>query len=155
MALKHGIQDFQLAQSVGQLRVLRTRVWGRNGGVEAAEDLLESVVVAFAVAAGKIGVPAGFGLEQRRIFDRNLIAAIAVALPEFVGPLLVPRDRRLCAVDFDAEAVLASSRDLAGGDGSARALTGLSAHMPIHMKDDCAEVFSVYGRFNIVFRAFQ
>jgi len=61
MALEHGVQDFQLAQTVLELRVFGDDR-GSNGGVEAAEDLLEGVIVAFAVAAGEIGVAASFGL---------------------------------------------------------------------------------------------
>jgi hypothetical protein len=53
-----------LAETVGELRVL-----GLGGGivnrlVEAAADLLEGIVVTFAVAAGKIGVRARGFLEQ-------------------------------------------------------------------------------------------
>ena len=59
-----GFEDLQLAETVGELRVL-----GLGGGivnrlVEAAEDLLEGIVLTFAVSAGKIGVRARGFLEQ-------------------------------------------------------------------------------------------
>ena len=94
MALQRGFEDGQLAQSVRELRIfgLRSRLPDRS--VEAAEDLLECVVVAFAVAAGKVGVAAGGGLQQRRIFNDDLIAAIAMADPQFVGTFLIPGDGR-------------------------------------------------------------
>ena len=57
-AFQLGFQDGQLAQAVHELRVLGLGGRVADGIVEAAEDLLEGVVVAFAVAAGKVGVGA-------------------------------------------------------------------------------------------------
>ena len=94
MAFECGVKDCHLPQSIDELRVFGRIAWRANRSVEASEDLLEGVVVAFAVAAGKIGVAARLRLQQRRIFNEDLIAGVAVADPEFVGTLLVPRDRR-------------------------------------------------------------
>src|ERR1700688_4711883 len=120
-------------------------VWHADGGVEAAEDLLEGVVVAFAVASGKIGVGAGGGIEQGWIVQEKLIRGVAVANPEFVGTLLIPGDGRLGATDFDPEAVFASGGNLAGGDAAAGAFA--------RAKNYGAAVFCGYGRVEIVFRA--
>src|SRR5580692_419245 len=144
MALKHGVEDGQLPQSVDKLRVLGRSARCSNRSIEAAEDLLEGVVVAFAVSAGKIGVASRPGFEQRRIFNEDFIAGVTVAHPEFVGTFLVPRDRTSGAVDFNVEAVLASSGNLAGGNAAARPRA--------HVKYDRAEVFSLDGGFNVVFR---
>ncbi len=57
MALEHGVEDGQLPQAIDELRILG-RIARADRSVEAAEDLLECVVVAFAVSAGKIGVAA-------------------------------------------------------------------------------------------------
>ena len=92
MALQHRVEDGQLPQSVNELRVLRSNVGCSQGGVKTAEDLLERVVVTFAVPAGKIHVTARSRLEQRWIFQKDLIAGIAMADPHFVGTLLVPGD---------------------------------------------------------------
>src|SRR5580698_3667194 len=81
MALKRGVEDGQLPQSVDKLRVLVRSVRCSNRSIEAAEDLLEGVVVAFAVSAGKVSVAARPGLEQRWIFNEDFIAGIAVAHP--------------------------------------------------------------------------
>lgn len=45
-------------------------------------------------------------------------------------------DRRLCAINLDAEPVLPSGRDLAGGNATAR--TGA------HTKENRAKVFGIY-----------
>src|SRR5208282_5266849 len=87
----------------------------------------------------------------RRVFNDDLISGVAVAHPKFVGTLLIPRDRRSCAVDLNVEPVLSSGRNLAGGDAAA----GACAHAPPHMEEDGAEVFSIYGGFNIFSRAQQ
>ena len=56
MAGQLGFQDLQLPEPSDELRVfgLSDRIFNRL--VEAAEHLLERIVVAFAVAAGKIGI---------------------------------------------------------------------------------------------------
>jgi hypothetical protein len=53
-----GFENPQLPEAVGELRILGFGVRMRNGVIEATEDLLERVVVAFAVAARQIGVGA-------------------------------------------------------------------------------------------------
>src|SRR5580704_7447428 len=143
MALEHGVEDGQLPQSVDKLRVLGRTTRCSNRSIEAAEDLLEGVVVALAVSAGKVSVASRPGLEQRRIFNEDFIAGVTVAHPEFIGTFLIPRDGRSCAVDFNVEAVLASSGHLAGGDAAARTRA--------HVKYDRAEVFSLDGGFNVAF----
>src|SRR5580693_490834 len=81
MALKHGVEDGQLPQPIDKLRVLGRNTRCSDRSIEAAGDLLECVVVAFAVSAGKIGVASRSGLEQRRIFHEDFIARITVAHP--------------------------------------------------------------------------
>src|ERR1700688_924980 len=108
MALECGVENGQLAQSIDELRILGNRVLNTDRGVEATKHLLECVVVAFAVSAGKIGVAARRRLQQRWILHIDLIGRIAMAGPKFIGTLLVPRNRRARTVDFNAEPVLAS-----------------------------------------------
>src|ERR1700731_1226927 len=143
MAPERGFEDVQLPQSVDELRVFDSAPLHANRSIEAAEDLLECVVVAFAVSAGKIGVAACPRFEQRWIFNEDFISGVAVAHPKFIGTLLVPRDRRSCAADFNTEPVLAPCGNLAGADAAAR--------VGAHAKQDRAEVFGIYGGFNIVF----
>src|SRR5579863_6758883 len=81
MALKHGVEDGQLPQSIDKLRILGRSARCSDRRIEAAEDLLEGVGVAFAVSARKIGVAARSWFEQRRIFNEDFIAGIAVAHP--------------------------------------------------------------------------
>ena len=56
MALEFSVEDVQLPQSVDELRILRRSARIANRSIESPENLLESVIVAFAVAARKIGV---------------------------------------------------------------------------------------------------
>ena len=147
MALQFSLEDGELPQTVGELRVFGSNAGCANRCVKAAEHLLEGVAVAFSVAAGQVGVAARLGLEQGRILEEELVAGVAVANPEFVGPLLVPCGGGFCAVNLDAEPVLASGGDLAGDDAAARARA--------HAEDHRAEVFRIDGRLNIVFRAEQ
>ena len=70
-----------------------------------------------------------------------------MACPEFVGPLLIPCDRRSCAINLNTETVFASGGDLAGSDAAARARS--------HAEDHSAEVFGIHRRFDIVFRPQQ
>src|ERR1700719_1703409 len=63
MALKHGIEDIQLPQAIRELRIFDCIVISADRGIEAAKKLLEGVVVAFTVSAGKIGVAAGLSFE--------------------------------------------------------------------------------------------
>jgi hypothetical protein len=48
--------------------------------------------------------------------------------PEFVGTLLIPRYRRFATIDFDAEAVLASRRNLTCSHHSASLFAEVKAH---------------------------
>ena len=95
MALQLGLEDRKLPQTIGELRVFVSNAGCADRRIEAAEDLLECVAVAFRMAAGQIGVATRLGLEQRRIFEDDLVAGVAVAYPEFVGPFLVPCGRGL------------------------------------------------------------
>src|ERR1022692_771430 len=135
MALKRSVEDFQLPQPIAELRVLGVSARFSDRCIEAPEDLLECIVVAFAVAAGKIGVAARRRLEQRWILNEYLIAGIAMAGPEFVGTLLVPCNGRSCPADLNAEAVLASGGDLASSDAAARA--------PAHAEEHGTEVLCI------------
>src|ERR1700722_3206388 len=56
VALERSIDDTQLPDSVNKLRIFGRAGRGGNRSIEAAEDLLERIVVAFAVAARKIGI---------------------------------------------------------------------------------------------------
>ncbi len=134
-----------MPQSVDELRIFRSNTRSVDRPVKAAEDLLECVVVAFAVTTGKIGVTPRPGLEQRRILDKNLIATIAMTGPEFVGTLLVPCDGRSRSVNFNAEPVLAPSRNLAGHNAAARPSAHAENHGP--------KVFRGHGGFNVILRA--
>ena len=111
--------------------------------------MLKGVVIAFAVSAGQIGIASCCGLEQRWILYEDVIGGVAVTGPKFVGALLIPCYRRLCAVDLKAEPVLASGGNLAGNEAAA----GPSSHLATHVKNHCAEVLRVHGGFNVVRRA--
>src|ERR1700683_2763424 len=80
VALEHGVEDGQLPQSIDELRILWSTA-GADRSIKPAEDLLERVVVAFAVSARKVGVAASLRLEQRRIFNKDVIRGVAVAHP--------------------------------------------------------------------------
>ena len=81
MAFKLRFEDGQLAQAIGKLRVFRNHARRTNGGVKAAEHLFGRVAVPFGMAAGKIGVAARLGLEQRGVFEDDFVPAFAVAYP--------------------------------------------------------------------------
>ena len=68
-----------------------------------------------------------------------------MADPEFVGPFLVPRHAALRSEDFQAEAVLAAGRDLAGGEGAAGAAA--------HAEQNAAEILGIDRGFDVVLRA--
>ena len=72
------------------------------------------------------------------------VAYIAVADPEFVGPLLIPCRGRFGPVDLNAEPVLASGGNLTGGHAAPRARS--------HAKDNGAKVFRIDGGFDVIFR---
>src|ERR1019366_7969537 len=91
-------QNDQLTESIRELRILRFHTGIFDRRIEAAEDLLERVVIAFAVSAGEIGVRARAFLQQRGIFDNYLVARVPVADPQLIGPLLIPGDTRLAPV---------------------------------------------------------
>src|ERR1700735_131551 len=56
VALERSLDDTQLPDSVNKLRIFGRAGRIANRSIEAAEDLLERIVVAFAVAARKIGI---------------------------------------------------------------------------------------------------
>ena len=62
-APRFGFQDIELAKTVDELRVFGRRSGVLNRVVEAAKDLLERVIVTFAVAAGQVGIGPGFKEE--------------------------------------------------------------------------------------------
>jgi len=121
MALQFSLEDSELPQTVGELRVFGSNAGCANRCVKAAEDLLEGIAVAFSMATRAGRRSCAPRLEQRRILEDELVAGVAASYPEFVGPLLVPGRRGFCAVNLDAEPVLASGGDLAGDDAAARA----------------------------------
>lgn len=147
IALQRGVENRELPQSVDELRILGRLAERRDRGVEAPKDLLEGVVVAFAVAAGKIGIAASGGLEQGRILDEHLIAYIAMACPKFVGSLLIPCNGRSSSVDLNAQPILSARGDLAGSHAAA------CAHS--HTEYHGTEVFCIDGRFDVIFRSEQ
>jgi len=53
VALQHAVKNFQLPQPIAELRILYRAA--RDRGIKAPKDLLERIVVTFAVPAGKIG----------------------------------------------------------------------------------------------------
>src|ERR1700688_4688501 len=85
MAQEHRIKDGELTQPIDKLWIFGRGVRCRNRSVEAAKDLLERVVVAFAMSTGKIRITPGFGLEKRGAFHECLVRAVALPDPEFVG----------------------------------------------------------------------
>src|SRR5579863_2088234 len=64
MALEHRIKDGELSQAIDKLWIFRRSVRRCDRCVEAAKDLLECVVVAFAVAAGKVRITPRFRLKK-------------------------------------------------------------------------------------------
>ena len=64
IALKNGIENGQLPESIHELRVLWKLALPANRNIKTPKNLLECVVVPFAVAAGKIGVTARLGREK-------------------------------------------------------------------------------------------
>src|ERR1019366_10621409 len=71
MALHLSLEDCELPQTVGELRVFGSNGGSANRCVKAAEDLLECVGVAFTMATRQVGVAARLGLEQRRILEEE------------------------------------------------------------------------------------
>ena len=144
MAFEYLLQQAHTMQPVGECRVFDCRRRIRDLPVEPPEYLLVSIVVAFAMAAGEIGVRRGRRVQQRRIFNDDLVRRIAMADPELIRPLLVPRHAALSAEDLDLEPVLAAGGHLADSEGAARAVA--------QMDQDGAEVFGIDRYFVVVFR---
>src|SRR5579883_3303717 len=67
VAFELRFEEREATEAVGEGRVFGGRGRVEDRRVEAAEDLLEGVVVAFAVPAREIGVGAGALFEQRGI----------------------------------------------------------------------------------------
>src|SRR6185312_2279687 len=105
--------------------------------VEAPEDLLERVVVAFAVSTRQVGVGTRRWQHEGRVLDLDLIRPVAMSDPQVVGTFAVPRHTRLRAVNLEPEIILAARAHLAGGETPASPL----AHAEHHR----AEVFGVDG----------
>ncbi len=78
MASHFGVEDPQLPQAIGELRILWCSAALPDGSIEPPKDLLESVVVALTVAARQIGKSARRRLQQRGILDEDLVAVVAV-----------------------------------------------------------------------------
>jgi len=62
MALQRGVEDRELPKSIDELRILGQAARCADRSIEPPEDLLECVIVAFAMAAWKIGIAARRGL---------------------------------------------------------------------------------------------
>src|SRR5437660_12633240 len=73
------IQDSELPEPVRELRIFGRGGRVLNGLVEAAKDLFEGIVRAFAVPARKVGKRARARLEQRGVLEDDLVGAVAVA----------------------------------------------------------------------------
>src|SRR5581483_381296 len=128
MALELRVQNQHLPQPVRELRILRLRIRVFDRRVEAPENLLECVVVAFAVAARQIRIGSRAVLQQSGIFDDDLVGGIAPADPQLIGALLVPGHARLGAIEFDAQPVFTAGRDLARRKCAARAVAHAEQH---------------------------
>src|SRR5207302_5860164 len=63
------IEDCELPQAVGELRICGRGRRVLNRLIEPAEDLFECIVIAFAMAAREVGERTRAWLEQRRIFQ--------------------------------------------------------------------------------------
>src|SRR6202789_200800 len=139
-----GVQNLKLPQTVGELWIVRLSSGRTDRTVEPPENLLERIVVAFAVATGKIGEGARSGRQQRWIFYENLIRGLAVAHPQFVRPFLVPSNGGFCPTDFDDEPIFTSGRNLADGSATPGAWA--------HAKEHRAKILSIHGGLDVILR---
>src|SRR5271170_1369862 len=73
IALERGVQNLELTYAIGKLWIVGIFAARADRGVESPENLLEGVVVAFAVASGKVGEAARSRFQQGRILNENLI----------------------------------------------------------------------------------
>ena len=76
VTIQFGLQNRELPQTVSELRVLDFSARVFNRLVEPAEDLLERIVVALAVAARQVGVQARARQHQRGVFDHDLVLSL-------------------------------------------------------------------------------
>ena len=95
VAGEHRVEQAHLPQAVYELRIVRLRPGIQNRLVEAAEQLLERVVVASLWPPGRSAYCAASG-SSSGVFDDELVAAVAVADPQLIRPLLVPEATRGC-----------------------------------------------------------
>jgi hypothetical protein len=117
-----------------------------NGSIEPAEHLLESVIVAFAMATRQVGVRSRFFGQKRRILQNHLIGAVALAQPQLIWFFLVPRAGSLGSVYFDRQPILAPRGNLTDGERAASALA--------QTQHDRAKVLGVDGHY-VVIRGIQ
>src|SRR5947207_13725009 len=70
MTREHGVKDDHLPQPIRELGILN-RIGSADRGIKTTKDLLECVVVTFAVSSGEIGVASRSPRQKRRIFYKN------------------------------------------------------------------------------------
>src|SRR6185436_18179159 len=119
-----GVTHDHLIVAVGEGRVWRPlgRPPGDHARVDRPEQRAERVVEPLDVAAGQgRGRSAGVA-HQGRIAHQDLVRAAAVAEPQMVGRLRVPRGRAGRPVDLPLQRVLAARTDLRDGYGTACAV---------------------------------
>ena len=92
--------------------------FGVDGGKEGAERIGESLDV----PAGQEGCRLAGAAHERRVADEDLVRLLAMADPELVWLLGVPRHGPGRAVDLVLERVLATSGELADGHRAAGAV---------------------------------
>src|SRR4051812_16660156 len=97
--------------AVGERRVVGARLAGRDRGIHLAVEPLERVGEALGVA-GRVVAP---------VAQLELVGPVAMADPQLLRRLRVPRERALGPVDLPAQPVLAAGRYLADGGDAARA----------------------------------
>src|SRR5580704_11543801 len=74
-AFGHFFQQLHPQQPILEGRIFHRRVRVRDARVEALEDLLVRIVVAFTVAAGEIGISGGLRIKQSWILHDDLVWA--------------------------------------------------------------------------------
>src|SRR5690349_4044145 len=88
-------------------RVLSRRLPRGDVPIEVAEEIARSVGIALRMAARIVREGTRHGVHQRRILHQRLVRLVAVADPQMVRVLLVPRQRAPAPVHLDPLPVLA------------------------------------------------
>src|SRR5580704_1852735 len=99
-----------------------------NAPIKAPENLLERVIVTFAMSTGQIRVGTGRFGEQRGILQQKLVRSAPLANPKFILPFTVPRQARFSPVDLEPVTIFAARTDLADGETSAGAIAHAKHH---------------------------